>query len=43
LWGGVVDDVAPAEFVEHASAKAEVVQDLAPGRRLGGQTSRLCW
>ena len=29
LLGGLVNDVANAEFVEHASDEAEVVQDLA--------------
>jgi hypothetical protein len=34
LVGGVIEDVANAEFVEHASDKAEVVQDLAAVRGL---------
>jgi hypothetical protein len=37
----LVDVVANAEFVEHASDKAEVVQDLAPVRRLVGHNSLL--
>jgi hypothetical protein len=36
LWRGLVDDVAHAEFVEHASDKAKVVQDLATVRGLIG-------
>jgi hypothetical protein len=41
LLGGVVDRVAHAEFVEHASDKAEVVQDLATVRGLSGHNHLL--
>ena len=36
--GGVVKDVANAEFVEHASDKAEVVQNVALVHGLVGHT-----
>ena len=42
LVGGLVDHVAHAECVEHASHKAEVVQDLATVRRLVGHNHLLC-
>jgi hypothetical protein len=41
LWRGVVDDVANADFVEHASDKAEVVQHLATIRGLVGHHNLL--
>jgi hypothetical protein len=41
LLGGLVDDVANTKFVEHARDKAEVVQDLAPVRRLVGHHALL--
>ena len=42
LVGGVIADVADAEFVEHARNKAEVIQDLATVRGLVGHNHRLC-
>jgi hypothetical protein len=39
--GGVVENVANAEFVEHASDKAEMVQDLALVRGLVGHNNLL--
>jgi hypothetical protein len=41
LWGGLVDHVAKAEVVDHASDKAEVVQDLAMVRGLIGHNNLL--
>jgi hypothetical protein len=43
LVRGVIEDVADAEFVEHASNKAEVIQDLATVRGLAGHHHLLCW
>ena len=43
LLGRAIEDVANAEFVEHASDKAEVVQDLATVWRLVGHNNLLCW
>jgi hypothetical protein len=40
--GGVIEDVANAEFIEHASDKAEMVQDLATVRRLVRHKELLC-
>jgi hypothetical protein len=37
----LVDDVANAEFVEYASHKAAVIQDLATVRALVGHHNRL--
>ena len=41
LLGRAIEDVAKAEFVAHASAKAEVVQDLATVWRLVGHNHLL--
>ena len=41
VLGRAIDDVAKAAFVEHASDKAEVVQDLATVWRLVGQNNLL--
>jgi len=41
LLGRVIEDVANAELVEHASDKAEVVQDLATVWRLVGHNNLL--
>jgi hypothetical protein len=41
LLGRTIEDVAKAEFVEHASNKAEVVQDLATVWRLVGHNHLL--
>jgi hypothetical protein len=43
LVGGVVDDLAKAEYVKHASYKAEVVQDLATRARWVKQNNLRCW
>ena len=43
LVGGVVEDVAQAECVEHASHKAEVVQHLAPVCRWVRHNKLRCW
>jgi len=43
VWGRLIDDLAPTEFVEHASDKAEVVYDLATGRGLIRHNHLLCW
>jgi hypothetical protein len=40
---GVINDIPTAEFVDHAGAQAEVVQDLATGRGLVGHHHLLCW
>jgi hypothetical protein len=41
LVGGVVEDVANAEFVEHASDKAEMVQNVALVRGVVGYNNLL--
>jgi hypothetical protein len=41
LARGLVNDVANAKFVEHASHKAEVIQDLAMVRGLVGHNCLL--
>jgi hypothetical protein len=41
LLGRLIEDVANAECVEHASDKAEVVQDLAPIRGVIGHNNLL--
>ena len=43
LLSGVVDHVANPQFVEHASHKAEMIQNLTPVRRLRGHNNLLCW
>jgi hypothetical protein len=41
--GSLINHVANAECVEHASDKAEVAQDLAMIRGLIGHHNLLCW
>lgn len=42
-WGRLLEDLAPTECVEPASAKAEVGDDLATGRGWIGPHPLLCW
>jgi hypothetical protein len=43
LAGRLIEDIANAEFLKHASDKAEMVQNLATVCELVGHNNLLCW